>query len=495
MPNTFRYKPWFLLLMPVYLFVHIAVLYKGLIDYSNVIVELFWLLLGTVLIIGIPFLILGYKVKSWLIAFLLLFCFYYAGPIKEILQKKFITSFNFGYGYFLPLSLLITGSFIYFIIRTKRQLLRLVFFLNVLWLLFIITDIIGGWISNSSPKVEKNQTGQLLNVNAANQSSLPDIFYIVFDMYTSGTTLASEFSYDNSRIETYLQSKGYKVIPQSQSNFNLTPFSIGSTLNFKYPLQTDTAPVYTQPLYFPGFNQVADNSLFPFLTKHGYNIQNLSSFNIRNHPRMHGSYDIWQTSTLFSKYNFVKKLYTDLSWHVRSEERNNAFTTDMQSAVYHDSLVALQLLNHQPPRDNKPEFVYAHFFKPHDPYTHDSAGLRKIFTSKFSVEEEKKYYTAQITYVNQLIQKISTHLMVPRKRPLVIIIQGDHGFRFGMDPARKQLEFSQFNTMYFSDKDYSAITDSFSAVNTFRVVLNKYFDQQLPMLPHQTFYLKYKVFN
>jgi hypothetical protein len=270
---------------------------------------------------------------------------------------------------------------------------------------------------------------------------------------------------------------------------------MGSILNFKYPPNTDTTPVYTQPLYFPGFNQVADNMLFPFLEKQGYNIQNLSSFNIRNHPRMNGSYDIWQTATLFSKHNFIKKLYVDLRWHLDGQEAAYAFTDEMQAAVYHDSLVALKLLNHQPPRNNQPEFVYAHFFKPHDPYTHDSSGLRKSFNTKFSVEEEKDYYTAQITYVNQLIQKISTHLMVPRKRPLVIIIQGDHGFRFGMDPARKQLEFSQFNTMYFSDRNYAAVTDSFTAVNTFRVVLNKYFGQQLPMLPHQSFYLKYKVFN
>jgi hypothetical protein len=495
MPNTFRYKPWFLLLMPVYLFVHIAVLYRGLIDYSNVMVELFWLLLGTVVVIGLPFLVLGYKVKSWLIAGLLLFCFYYAGPVKEILQKKFSGSFSFGYIYFLPLLLLITGSFIYFIIRTERKLLRLVFFLNVLWLFFIATDIIEAGIRKLIKTEEKQPVEQLSVERLPAQSTLPDIFYIVFDMYTSGATLSKEFSFENSNIETYLQSKGYKVVPQSQSNFNLTPFSMGSILNFKYPQQTDTTPVYTQPLYFPGFNQVADNRLFPFLEKQGYSIQNLSSFNIRNYPRMHGSYDIWQTATLFSKHNFIKKLYNDLRWHLGGEEAANAFTDEMAAAVYHDSLVALKLLQHQPPRDNKPEFVYAHFFKPHDPYTHDSAGLRKSFNTKFSVEEEKKYYTAQVSYVNQLIQKVNTHLMVPRKRPLVIIIQGDHGFRFGMDPARKQLEFSQFNTMYFSDRNYTAVTDSFSAVNTFRVVLNKYFNQQLPMLPHQSFYLKYKVFN
>ena len=103
MPNDFRYKPWFLLLMPVYLFIHISITYAGLIDYSNVMIQIFWLLLISVFIIGLPILILGYRPKSWLVAFLLLFCFYYAGPLKELLQKKFSASFNFGYAYFLPL--------------------------------------------------------------------------------------------------------------------------------------------------------------------------------------------------------------------------------------------------------------------------------------------------------------------------------------------------------------------------------------------------------
>ena len=42
--------------------------------------------------------------------------------------------------------------------------------------------------------------------------------------------------------------------------------------------------------------------------------------------------------------------------------------------------------------------------------------------------------------------------------------------------------FSNLNAFYFPNKDYSRLYDSISPVNTFRVVLNTYFNAQLPLL-------------
>ena len=61
-------------------------------------------------------------------------------------------------------------------------------------------------------------------------------------------------------------------------------------------------------------------------------------------------------------------------------------------------------------------------------------------------------------------------------RPFIMIIQSDHGYR-SYEPGKVLLEFENFSAFYFPDKDYKTINDSLSSVNTYRIVLNKYFNQ------------------
>jgi hypothetical protein len=46
------------------------------------------------------------------------------------------------------------------------------------------------------------------------------------------------------------------------------------------------------------------------------------------------------------------------------------------------------------------------------------------------------------------------------------------------------------NTYYFSDGNYSTLYDSISPVNSFRVILNKYFKTGLPLLKDSTIRFK-----
>ncbi|HEX6428036.1 MAG TPA: hypothetical protein VF008_10140, partial [Niastella sp.] len=68
-----------------------------------------------------------------------------------------------------------------------------------------------------------------------------------------------------------------------------------------------------------------------------------------------------------------------------------------------------------------------------------------------------------------------------------VIVAGDHGYRESpFNISRLNMYTMNLNTYYFSDKDYSMIYDSISPVNTFRVVLNKYFNTKLPLLKDST---------
>jgi hypothetical protein len=58
----------------------------------------------------------------------------------------------------------------------------------------------------------------------------------------------------------------------------------------------------------------------------------------------------------------------------------------------------------------------------------------------------------------------------------VIILQSDHSFS---DGAKRAINFQAY---YFPEKPGFTINESFTNVNTFRLVFNSYFNEELPLL-------------
>jgi hypothetical protein len=77
-------------------------------------------------------------------------------------------------------------------------------------------------------------------------------------------------------------------------------------------------------------------------------------------------------------------------------------------------------------------------------------------------------------------------------RECIIMLQGDHAFRF-FNPAKKQEEFENLNAWYFPNRDYHLLNDSLSSVNSFRLLLNAQFGQDLPILKDSSIFLPYRL--
>jgi len=79
---------------------------------------------------------------------------------------------------------------------------------------------------------------------------------------------------------------------------------------------------------------------------------------------------------------------------------------------------------------------------------------------------------------------------VRSNRQAVIILQSDHGFGdLAKQAANRAACFSNLTAFYFPDEDYSTLPDQFSNVNTFPLLLNKYFGTQIPMQQDSSFFL------
>ena len=486
-------KPFFLLLLPLYVLIRLENIFYGLVSYRFVGNQVLFMILASILMHLISRRITGEKKKSALIAFILMLSWLYAGLLKNYLHEHHRGLFPESYTYFLPTLLVMILVAIAAVLKSRKHFNRTFLFINSLWFIFILIEgisILSKSIQTAIPK-EQFYTVTTPRFNIPDTLK-PDIYYIIFDSYSSGTIL-QKMGFDNHRIEEKLSASGYKMITKGTSNYNLTPFSIGSTLNMQYLEEADTGKKYYLDNYLPAINIVKQNTMFPWLQQNGYRIINHTFFDFPGNHSGIRTHDIWDMGDTYAQHNLGLKVYKDLAWKIGIRPwitiKKMQHDVDLRDA--YDDTVYQRLLNSHIDNDASPKFVYAHFFMPHIPTSHDSAGRKIPINNHLTPDEEKKGYWEEILYVNKRIGNISDALIQHSKKPLVIIIQGDHGYRF-YDDTKKQDEFPNFFAVYFSSKDYRQVPDTLSNVNLFRAVMNTYFNQQIPFETNKHFFLQYK---
>jgi len=135
--------------------------------------------------------------------------------------------------------LFVAGGF--FIVRSHRDFYILTKFLNATAVVLITISLINIGIYEirtiNLGHEEVNEEGSGLELS--NAGDLPDIYYIILDMYARQDTLKELFDYDNSEFTNYLTGKGFYVATKSCSNHRTTYISLASSLNMDYFKQKD----------------------------------------------------------------------------------------------------------------------------------------------------------------------------------------------------------------------------------------------------------------
>lgn len=137
-----------------------------------------------------------------------------------------------------------------------------------------------------------------------------------------------------------------------------------------------------------------------------------------------------------------------------------------------------------------PVFAYVHILCPHEPFVFDAQGSTPpplVDSRGWSPEtpEARHAYVEQTQYLNGRILQMVDEILAAATRPVVIVLQGDHGPRLLLkpgedcDPNRLKI----LNAYLFPDRRYEKLSDSISPVNTFRVILSQYLGYDIPLLP------------
>lgn len=344
--------------------------------------------------------------------------------------------------------------------------------------------------------------GETNQLQGSVSTQTPDIYYFILDRYAGDRTL-KDYGFDNSAFINFLKSKGFYIASDSTSNYPKTFLSIGSTLNMEYldflTQKTNGGSTSDENIVTP---LVQNNKVMQFLKSKGYTYIHVGSgwdptrsnpYADRNFVMNGGRYpfaDEFTSGFLQTTMAtpILKKLYPDTT-AVSHDPKNNEF----RSRIFYEFGVFDQI-----PEISGPKFVFAHILIPHDPYvvSKDCEPLVEgTVVSRTGVEN----YLNQMQCANKETEATIDKILANSKTKPIIVVQADEGPLPSQHPISLNLVWGQasdasirekfpiFNAYLFPDKQYNVLYRSITPVNSFRVIFNKFFGANLPLLPDKNF--------
>lgn len=402
---------------------------------------------------------------------------------------------GFGECYTISIFLLFIIALVRMRILAMSKVISLISVAGVITLTLLIFQIMAFANLNSSKfldKVDFQNFHKPVEVKKTLRAeNLPNILYIVLDEYER-PNLINKFFDSTVEIESDLESLGFKVFGKSRSNYPLTNYSLSSSLNMGYI--DYSRPGKEKSSVWPSLKwSMKNNKLFKLLQLEGYdfNLQNFATFKFVNIESAEDEVEINHINHGFWYRTIYGKIATRLLKH-QTEKKVKEHRLEV--------LNGFSYLSDSLKYDDK-SFNYIHILSPHVPFVvgQDSRAISGPYPSlgagNMTTSEWKNRYVKQTKRINELLVSAIKKVLYKAKGQCIIVIQGDHGARTpayhgkgdSSNIVGSLLTYANLNAVYFPDQDYSTVYDSMSNVNTWRVVLNKYFGTELELLPDRNF--------
>jgi hypothetical protein len=377
------------------------------------------------------------------------------------------------------------------IIRTHHDLRHLIGYFNLIFLVLILYSaipvsfvMINNEINNKKHKDELLEFDKNLPLN----EQKPDVYFIVLDMYARQDVLKEKFNFDNKKFYDSLEKLGFVEQKCSQSNYSSTLFSLGSTLSMEYI--TDTSDTTTNDsfslLASPDAELILHGKVRKIFENHGYKtvayetafaFTEMSDANYFFHanysPKVLNDFEsLLVNSTMLSAYTDYSKL------HVVA--RNNVDMNEFdESPEYHYSVNMGALDNlEQVTSIQGPKFVFSHITLTHEPFVVTENG-------EYSTENVgEDGYLAAIKYVNKRVLQLFSKIITDSPTEPIIILESDHGYGHEF-PETRMDNLMAFKLPASIQKD---LYPTMTPVNSFRLLFNSLFNQNIPLLPDYSFY-------
>jgi hypothetical protein len=335
----------------------------------------------------------------------------------------------------------------------------------------------------------------------ARSEPLPDVYYIVLDGYGRQDVLAETHQTDNRGFLESLTQLGFYVADQSLANYAQTNLSLASSLNMIY--LDEVAARLGEGNRDPGpVNRLIRHNLVrETLEELGYQVFAFET-GYRKTEWEDAEHFLVPPSTEASAF---EALYMDVLGLTPLTRRlvSSGLMAEMPGYAAHRSRIRFAFEQAAALRASPgPKFVFLHVILPHPPFVFGSRGEPVRSSAPFQMKDGTEFngtpqeyaagYSAQVDFAGELTLKLANELIRDGVRPVVIVIQGDHGPGSRLDweiPERSDLkERMGILNAYYAPLAEGGFYPSITPVNSFRVILNHYFGYDFPLV-HDRSYL------
>jgi hypothetical protein len=304
---------------------------------------------------------------------------------------------------------------------------------------------------------------------ASQEATGRDIVYVIPDRYAGAATLR-RYGFDNSSFLEALRDRGFYVAGRTFGNYQKTAHSMAASLGMRY-LDDVGRTAGAADDWGPLFDRIRGSRVAAFLQHRGYEYVHLGSW-----------------------------------WGPMAEDpeadRNIRFAIPAGLPVEQGLRVAtlrqFEDIAAAAARPG-PQFVLAHVLLPHPPYVFDRFGGPYTEREREGLSRDEQYLE-QLRFTNVLLLNLVDRLLAePEDRDPIVILQSDEGPHplpyeydrfwnwFGATDAQLREKFGLLNAYHLPGVEAEALSPTISPVNSFRVVLNEYFGQEMELVPDRSF--------
>lgn len=431
--------------------------------------------------------------RAAILSTLVVVLFFSYGHVYDLLEGV-----NIGrHRYLLPLWSLIFCVLAWWIITRVKEPVKISAALNwvsVAALLIPLIQIAAYGISLGSAKPGAVEALQIND--AANLGSPPDIYHILLDEYTRGDVLKQVYGLDNSDFLGQLTNMGFYVAECSQSNYAQTELVLASLLNMNYledlqpadPLKALNRPQLRRWIQESKVLRAMDQLGYTFVAfETGYPFSEFRTADFylspdKNEFDLLSGMDNFEVLLLKSSAGLVLLDASRLAPSVLSTDIDHPQVLKRERILY-----KLEKLGSIPTEIPGPKYVFVHILLPHEPFVFGPQGEPVQYGDSLDEAAYQKAYHDQVVYLNQRLIPILRGMIEKSGTPPIIILQGDTG------PGRvsRERRMAILNAMYLPDRDYDELSADISPINTYRLIFDKYFGGEFPLLEDISYYSTY----
>jgi hypothetical protein len=460
--------------------------------------------------------------KSVALASILLAIFFIYGHLYMFLKPYSIWGFVLGrHRLLIPVGLLL-AFLAFWRLRRAQSVNRFNLILAVMTLVAILpplVTIVSYQVSQTTSRLTPPEWIDETDLASTemDDSELPDIYYIILDSYARSDILSEYYDYDNSQLVDFLEEQGFYVAHQSRSNYVNSISSLTSSLNMQY--LDELIPNFMDSEH----PQVPDkylrmNKVRYFLENLGYSTVAFTTGYLHT-ELTDADYFLLPASTTFQDLvgqgtvNAFEVLLMRttailplIEFDAAIGEGDSTFLVRLSNEPLEvQAYLILSLFENLEDvyKINGPKFVFAHIISPHPPYSflpdgtiNPNAGSPHFFNSSLPPDESIEGYLGQVSFVSWRVEEVISTILEQSNRPVVIILQADHGpaiqYRIVNDKLRNYHERTAIlNAIYAPEACQTQLYQGLTPINTFRILLDCVFGEEYDLLPDRHFFSNY----